>query len=59
MTSTAEQAAATDDSVRLYRLLPAGEPAVIPGADHGAGQRPLFWDAVRDFLARQARDGED
>jgi pimeloyl-ACP methyl ester carboxylesterase len=45
---------ALDESLRLYRLLPRGELAVVPGADHGAGERRLFWDAVHDFLDRQA-----
>lgn len=43
---------ALDESLRLYRLLPRGELAVIPNADHGAGERPLFWEAVNDFLSR-------
>jgi pimeloyl-ACP methyl ester carboxylesterase len=43
-----------DDSLRLYRLLPRGELAVVPNADHGAGERPLFWESVRDFLSRHA-----
>lgn len=43
-----------DDSLRLYRLLPRGELAVLPNGDHGAGDKPLFWDAVLDFLARHA-----
>ena len=41
-----------DDAVRLYRLLPRGELAVVPNADHGAGERPLFWQLVMDFLSR-------
>lgn len=43
-----------DESLRLYRLLPHGELAVIPNADHGAGGLPLFWESVHDFLARHA-----
>jgi pimeloyl-ACP methyl ester carboxylesterase len=46
--------AALGDAVRLFRLLPRGELAVIPNADHGAGASPLFWPSVRDFLARHA-----
>ncbi len=45
---------ALDDAVRLYRLLPHAELAVIPNADHGAGETPLFWHAVDDFLSRHA-----
>lgn len=41
-----------DESLRLYRLLPRGELSVIPNADHGAGDKKVFWDAVLDFLAR-------
>lgn len=41
-----------DDAVRLYRLLPRGELAVVPSADHGAAERPLFWQLVMDFLSR-------
>jgi pimeloyl-ACP methyl ester carboxylesterase len=42
-----------DDSLRLYRLLPHGELAVVPNGDHGAGEKPVFWALVRDFLSRQ------
>lgn len=41
-----------DESLRLYRLLPRGELAVLPNADHGAGERPLFWQMAGDFLSR-------
>lgn len=41
-----------DDSLRLYRLLPHGELAVVPHADHGAGEKPIFWELVKDFLSR-------
>lgn len=41
-----------DESLRLYRLLPRGELAVIPNAGHGAGETKVFWDAVTDFLSR-------
>lgn len=43
-----------DESMRLYRLLPRGELAVVPNADHGAGGKPVFWALVADFLARHA-----
>lgn len=36
----------------LFRALPRGELAVIPGADHAAVERPLFRQIVLDFLAR-------
>jgi pimeloyl-ACP methyl ester carboxylesterase len=42
-----------DESLRLYRLLPRGELAVIPNADHAAVERGPFWDPVMDFLSRQ------
>lgn len=45
---------ALDESLRLYGLLPRGELAVIPNADHGAADSPLFWNVVADFLARHA-----
>lgn len=41
------------ESLRLYQLLPHAELAVIPNAGHGAGETPLFWYAVHDFLLRQ------
>jgi pimeloyl-ACP methyl ester carboxylesterase len=43
-----------DESLRLYRLLPRGELAVVPNGDHGAGGKPVFWAIVADFLARHA-----
>jgi pimeloyl-ACP methyl ester carboxylesterase len=46
--------ASVSDSLRLFRLLPAGELAFIPNADHGAAERPLFWAVVHDFLSRHA-----
>jgi pimeloyl-ACP methyl ester carboxylesterase len=46
--------ASVDDSLRLYRALPRGELAIVPNADHGAGDRPVFWAAVNDFLSRHA-----
>lgn len=45
-----------DDSLRLYRLLPHGELAVVPNADHGAGEKPLFWELVKDFLSRHVTE---
>ena len=48
--------ASVDDSVRLYRLLPRGELAVLPNADHGAAERPLFWELVKDFLSRHTHE---
>jgi hypothetical protein len=45
-----------DDSLRLYRLLPHGELAVVPNADHGAGEKPLFWELVKDFLSRHVHE---
>ena len=45
-----------DDSLRLYRLLPRGELAVVPSASHGEdlGSR-VFWEAVKEFLSRQVQ----
>ncbi|WP_420128049.1 alpha/beta fold hydrolase [Longimicrobium sp.] len=43
-----------DDSLRLYRLLPRGELAVVPKAGHGAGEKPIFWALVKDFLSRHS-----
>jgi pimeloyl-ACP methyl ester carboxylesterase len=45
-----------DDSLRLYRLLPHAELAVVPNADHGAGEKPLFWELVKDFLSRHVHE---
>jgi pimeloyl-ACP methyl ester carboxylesterase len=47
---------ALDDSLHLYRLLPRGELAVVPSADHGAGETPMFWTLVKDFLSRATVD---
>jgi pimeloyl-ACP methyl ester carboxylesterase len=47
-------APALDEALRLYRLLPHGELAVVPNADHGAGEKPVFWALVKDFLSRNA-----
>jgi hypothetical protein len=41
-----------EEASRLYRNLGAGELAVIANVDHDAVNRPLFWEAVREFLAR-------
>lgn len=47
--------AAMAQSPRLCRALPRSELAVIPGADHGAVERPLFADIVLDFTARHTK----
>lgn len=48
-----------DDALRLYRLLPHGELAVVPNADHGAAEKPLFWELVKDFLSRHVHAEAD
>jgi pimeloyl-ACP methyl ester carboxylesterase len=48
---------ALDEAVRLYKALPNAELGVIPNADHGAGETPLFWQMVDEFLARQVNAG--
>ncbi len=45
--------AAIEQAPRFVRALPDGELAVIPGADHGAADRPLFREVVRDFVGRR------
>jgi pimeloyl-ACP methyl ester carboxylesterase len=45
---------ATESAPLLLAVLPKGELGIIPDADHGAVDRPLFWEIVRDFLARHA-----
>lgn len=37
---------------RLYRHLGAGELSIIANVGHEAVNKPLFWDAVREFLTR-------
>lgn len=41
-----------DEANRLYRHLGAGELSIIANVGHEAVNKPLFWDAVREFLAR-------
>jgi hypothetical protein len=41
----------------MYRLLPAAELAIVPGADHGAffsEKVTLFQSLMLDFLFRQS-----
>jgi pimeloyl-ACP methyl ester carboxylesterase len=54
ITGDRDEGDSLDESLRLYRTLPRAELAVIPNADHGAGETPLFWQAVQDFLSRHA-----
>jgi pimeloyl-ACP methyl ester carboxylesterase len=44
--------AGLDQAERLYRAIPGAELAVVPDADHGAADRPVFWALVEDFLDR-------
>lgn len=52
ITGDRDEADSLEESLRLYRLLPQAELAVIPNAGHGAGDTPLFWHAVEEFLSR-------
>ncbi|MBC8160985.1 MAG: alpha/beta hydrolase [Roseiflexaceae bacterium] len=52
ITGDRDETGSLDESLRLYRLLPKAELAVIPDADHSAGESELFWGAVQDFLIR-------
>ena len=54
ITGDRDEGDSLEESLRLYRLLPQAELAVIPNADHGAGDTDLFWHAVLGFLARHA-----
>lgn len=47
-----DQLGGIEDANRLYRHLGAGELAIIANVGHEAVNKPLFWDAVREFLAR-------
>ena len=50
--------AAIAQAPRFIAALRQGELAVVPDGDHDAVNRPLFWAAVKDFLARHiGRDG--
>lgn len=42
-----------EEANRLYRHLGAGELSIIANVGHEAVNKPLFWDAVREFLARR------
>jgi pimeloyl-ACP methyl ester carboxylesterase len=55
ITGDRDEGDSLNESLRLYQTLPQAELAVIPNADHGAGETPLFWQAVQDFLSRQDR----
>jgi pimeloyl-ACP methyl ester carboxylesterase len=52
VTGDRDEGDSLDQSLRLYRVLPHAELAVIPNADHGAITSSLFWHAVQDFLSR-------
>jgi pimeloyl-ACP methyl ester carboxylesterase len=41
-----------DEARRLTSAIAGAELAVVPGASHDAVNRPVFWDLVEDFLAR-------
>jgi pimeloyl-ACP methyl ester carboxylesterase len=47
-----DQLGGIDEADRLYRHLGAGELSIIANVGHEAVNKPLFWDAVREFLAR-------
>jgi hypothetical protein len=44
--------AGLDQAGRLHRAIPGAELAVVPGADHGAADRRVYWALVEDFLDR-------
>jgi pimeloyl-ACP methyl ester carboxylesterase len=47
----------TEEAAEMYRLLPAAELAIVPGADHGAffsEKVTLFQSLMLDFLFRQS-----
>lgn len=54
ITGDRDQLAGLDEAKRLLEVLSDAELAVIPGFGHEAVDRPLFWDAVEDFLDRRA-----
>lgn len=47
-----DQLGGIEEANRLYRHLGAGELAIIANVGQEAVNKPLFWDAVREFLAR-------
>jgi len=49
-----DELGATEAAPGLLAGLPRGELGVVPDAGHGVSEKPLFWDIVRDFLARHA-----
>jgi len=42
-----------EEALRLFRPLPRGELALLPGMGHEAMERGLFRDVVEEFLGRQ------
>ena len=48
-----DELAGPEQALRLYRLLPRAELAILPAAEHDAVEDPLFWTVVGSFLARQ------
>ncbi|HEV2760336.1 MAG TPA: alpha/beta fold hydrolase [Acidimicrobiales bacterium] len=49
-----DEMAGVDQALRLYRHIPRAELAIIPDADHGAAEQPLFWVATRTFIERHS-----
>lgn len=43
-----------EEAHRLFRPLPKGELAILPGMGHEAMEAPMFRDVVEDFLSRHA-----
>lgn len=41
-----------EEALRLFRPLPKGELAILPGMGHEAMEAPMFRDVVEDFLRR-------
>jgi pimeloyl-ACP methyl ester carboxylesterase len=43
-----------EHAIRLYKGIPKAELAIVPNSPHGAVERGVFWDIVRDFHRRHA-----
>ncbi len=54
-----DQLAGPEQALRLYRLLPQAELAILPAAEHDAVEQELFWTVVTSFLARLSAPDND
>lgn len=52
ITGDRDEMTGLDEARRLLDAIPGSELAIVPGASHGAVERPVFWDLVEDFLGR-------